>query len=968
MFLDGPANTEQPPLQIRQMTVLLASLAAVAAAAPATDTGTVWRYGTDALALEFDKSTGAWTGVTCRGKALALPAENPAPCSINQDQRWVPDAGTPARFVAIFEPAPNTVDTTVAVGDWTLVTEHTLFPESSRIRRRARIFWNGAAPTKLRGLSLPAPTIACDGQGQWVFPGNWPPSRRHAAEFVAGSRRSQSRPPAPAVYQFGPRRSLLSVHDMLRPDADNGSVTVVESEGALAMHQAFHILAHMPPGSSQSVGDAWFWFVDGDADDALLRIHDLLGDLGCSVPADRPSWMESAILYSFHPGGTIGSGFRDLGGFAPATAYLDRIADLGCNAIWIMPVEDRAVYHPRDYYAFQAGLGTPEEFRALVSRAHDLGFHVLQDIVPHGGSNDCPRALAHPEWLAQEEDGSTLGYWCFDFHWPEWRDYMADVARHYVRTYDVDGYRVDACSGSKIPNWNPQIPYARASFAKLQGGLSMLRGLRAAVKESKPQRGAILAESNSSVQGAVSDAIYDFDFCYNVLHGLRKSPPEEFVRDLRRWLHEQEAAGPAGLLRLRHIESHDSLRSQLWYGLEAQRALMALSVFIPGIPLVYDGCETGSRREFQTMFRLRRQFPELNGGSADYLSVPAPPGVFACLRRKGTDRSLVLINFNPAPAVFADGESDLALPPYSYRVLRNGRAYPEPEGHPERPAPARAAATGEWAVRIGDVVIDIDPATGLPEQARNGGKSTTGAWDLYLPATHSPRRAPTLERTARGIVSRRQYGTSTLEIAYTPDGIEATWNGGVPEGAALAIPFEQARAWRAEAAEGAFADDYSLRGPAGPGSVGNIYWHPQGGNVVWDSLLHPFPANRPGSIAARTDARELALHFPVAPARARWFDRMGDDARLTAVLAWSDPESPRPAGERLALSFRPVAVPATEGPSLQAVAGGWELRGAPFRLRPRQGRRHRRHGRRHCAPDRRLHRCRLRPGTRALRR
>lgn len=919
-------DTEHAMPRPSRLALPLALLAAALTAAPLTETATAWRFGDAAsLALEIDKTSGAWTGLTVAGRNLVPEGESIPACRLNSDNRWLPDNEFPSRLESVLPVGENGMQVTLAFGDWTVAIEYTLFPETRRLRRRASLTWNGPEEIKLRGFALTAPALAVDPEsGLWFNPGNWPPSRRAAAEFVPGTRRSHNRQPVPLVVQYAPGRSLLGAHDLLRPDADNGSVTVEEKTGALAVSQAFHTLARMRPGNRQSVGDAWLWFVENDADAALLRFHDLLRDLDCVVPADRPAWLESAVLHSFHPGGTIGSTFRDLGGFAPATAYLDRIADLGCNAIWIMPIEDVSVYHPRDYYKFQEGLGTGEEYRALVARAHELGMHVLQDIVPHGGRNTFPRALEHPEWLVQEEDGSTLGYWCFDFNWPEWRDYMADVARHYVREYNIDGYRVDACGGSKIANWNPAIPYERASFALLQGGMNMLRGLRGAVKEFKPERGAILAESNSDAQGAVSDAIYDFTFCYNVLHDLRKRPAAEFVRDLRLWLHEQAAAGPEGLLRLRHIESHDSLRALGWYGLEPQRALFALSAFIPGIPLVYHEGEEGSSEEFRTIIRLRRQFPELNGGSADYLSVPAPPGVFACLRQRDQHRSLVLINFNSTPAVFPDGMSDLELPPFAYRILRNGRLYPEPVARPEAPA-ARPNPPG--LVTCGTLALELDPATGLPRAAYRNGEPVTGAWDLFLPAG-TPPAEPAVFQGDRA--AQRRHGDSTLRIAYEETGLRLNWDGPVPRGAALAIPLTQAKIWSAHAAEGVFADEYRVRHPAGNGFNSSIYWHPQGTSVVWDSLPHPFPADGTGALAAGN----FRLGLPQPPPRARWFERIGDDQRLTAVLAWHDPESPLPESSELRLDLS--ASGTTKRPSVPALipaGGGWELGNAPFRLR-----------------------------------
>jgi glycosidase len=194
---------------------------------------------------------------------------------------------------------------------------------------------------------------------------------------------------------------------------------------------------------------------------------------------------------------------------------------------------------------------------------------------------------------------------------------MGNVASFYTREYGLDGFRIDAVGGSHIPNWNPAIPYARASLSQSQGGFAMQRAIRSAVRAVRPD-GAILAEAGEDVFGATSDAIYDFDLCYNVLHDFRRSPPEVYVPRLRRWLHEQQCAETPDLLRLRHVESHDSLRSGLWYGVDAQRALVALTSWIPGIPLVYHEMEDGSFDVFRKIFRVRHALAELNGGAADY--------------------------------------------------------------------------------------------------------------------------------------------------------------------------------------------------------------------------------------------------------------------------------------------------------------------------------------------------------------
>jgi len=428
--------------------VLLAAVwAAGAAAAPP-----LLRQG--AVTIAIDAETGGLGEIRWGNELLARPRPGLIPFDLRQDAQWVIGPGTtPLKLVAVQQVDARQATATVRAGDWQIVVSYRMDDKWPMLTRSARITWQGSQPTKLKGVWFGSPAFAAGKDTYYYSPGVYPPNRFPTDGLRAGTTHGFHHSPAPLIVQLAPRRTALWLTDERTPDSDRPSVTVTEMDGALRVSQGFNALARMRPGESQSVGAACLWLLEGDGQQALGRIHDWMRRHGQLVPADRPEWFRDAVLYSFHPGGTIGSGFRDLGGFAAAMPLLDRIAALGADAIWIMPIEDLSVYHPRDYYKFQEGLGTADEYRALVARAHQLGLHVLQDCVPHGGRNDFPRAKQHPEWLVYDEDGSTLSYWCFDFNWPTWRQYMAGVARHYVSQFAVDGDRVDAVSGSKIPNW-----------------------------------------------------------------------------------------------------------------------------------------------------------------------------------------------------------------------------------------------------------------------------------------------------------------------------------------------------------------------------------------------------------------------------------------------------------------------------------------------------------------------------------
>ena len=972
-------------------TILTSCLVCLSLAAGAADGSLVLRSGR--LSLTLDAQTGAWSDVRWDDRALGPQRENRPPLDVKQDADWLVGAKhTQVKLRSLKRESPTAATATLAIGDWAVAVRYALDAKRPLLTRTARLTWNGPAATKLKGFWLGAPSMTLDKAGGYFFPGQYPPRRHGAAELQEGVTRNMGQSLAPVVVQLGPRLSALWISDELTAASDRASATVREHAGSVEVSQAFAAQGHMRPGDAQDIGAACLWLVDGDGEAALRQIHAWMRLRGHVAPADRPDWFRDAAIYSFHPGGTIGSGFRDLGGFGPATRLLDQIAALGLNTIWIMPIEDASVYHPRDYYRFQEGLGTADEYRALVARAHQLRLHVLQDLVPHGGRNDYPRAKEHPEWLAYEEDGSTLSYWCYDFNWPAWRDYIAGVARHYVTQFGVDGYRVDAVSGSRITNWSEKIPYARASFAQLQGGLNMLRSIRGAVKESKPREGAVLAEVQGSVYGTAADAVYDFTGCYQVFHDLRKLPAPEFVARLRRWLHEQQYAETPDLLRLRHIESHDSLRAQLWYGAAPMRAMLAMSAWIDGVPLVYHEMENGHEAAIKQIFAVRDALPELRRGAPDYLSVEAPAGVFAWLRSDGTNAAIACVNFESA---FVEGELRVplaALPealrkaPKVTQVCHSGLTGCNPtevqDGVLSVPIVAAPFAYGVCAIRrdriptVGNPGADrglaseaappatvsphalmlkapadfstvnwrawIDSHAGLLEQFEAKGQGMLGPADLYLPSDYRASAGKaSVRRESDNVIAERTYGPARLEIRYEPRstglGVHARWLGDKrPAMASLYLPFPAA-GWMARTAEGSLHGAFRARHLTSDGLLGSIYWRPQGTNVVWDSLVQPFGDD--AAVSAIGGGFPLQLNFPAGqpPARVQWLDRIADRPQLGALLSWSDPSAPQgSASAELAFQIGdPLARPTVNPVSrfLRPAAGGWEYENDSFRLR-----------------------------------
>lgn len=937
-----------------------------------TPEGTV--FGTGRFAVRLDAQTG-WAGeVLCDGQAVVKAADTRQVFDLRQGETWVTGGGSKIEGRGVERIASDAIRSRMRTGEWQVDACLQIFPERRMLRRWFEITWQGAADTKIKGFWFQGGVLPLAGEGGYLYPAKYPPQRTAAAELSEGRKTGSGRSPYPLVAETGGGWSAVWVTDELPAYSDRGSVGAQEGKGAIRVTQAFNMQGHMRRGVTQTVGDAWLWLKPGGAEEALTRMGEWFETVGQVPPADRPDWLKRVILYSFHPGGTIGSNCKDLGGFPSATALLPHIRDLGCNAVWLMPLEDKSIYWPRDYYKLQEGLGTPDDYKAFTARARGLGLRVWQDCVPHGGCNEFPRAKEHPEWLAQNEDGSTLYYWCFDFNWPTWIGYMRDVVSFYTREYGLDGFRIDACGGSYIPNWNPEIPYARASHAQAQGGLAMQRALREAVKAVRPD-GANLAEVGASIHGAVSDSTYDFDLCYHVLHDFRKSPAEVFVPRLRRWLHEQQCAEIPELVRMRHVESHDSLRSGLWYGADAQRALVALTAWIHGIPMVYHEMEDGHYEAYRRIFHVRREVEELSTGAADYLSVSAPEGVFACLRTGAGQASVVLVNLSGKPArgavavpaealpetargagwardlmtgakvVAHGGRMEVSLPPFGHTVLRFGaRALPGLASVTGEVFPAAASAGRTLKVASAEGTLRVDAATGLATAWQAGWLRTVAlAMDVALPEGLARGGAAAVRALADGSVeSVREFGGHTLKISYVKAGdgvrVRAAWQGGVPEGAALVFALPEAARWQAATAEGVFESPFRVRHPGCDGEVGSIYRLPQGTAALWDSRLHPFgPDAARARVGAEVDGRRVAFGFDPErlPSSVQVLERVGDAYGMRVMMAWREETHGAAAGgdELVFTVGGGQAAAGAVDARLTAAGGGWQFENAHYRAR-----------------------------------
>lgn len=390
------------------------------------------------------------------------------------------------------------------------------------------------------------------------------------------------------------------------------------------------------------------------------------------LPAPRDAVMYGVIPSRFGPRG-----------LPDVTARLDELRELGVNTLWISPVNEASPgdfgYEVMDHLRLRRDYGRPADLKRLVREAHARDMRVLLDIVPnhtfdeHAWLQDqLERGTASPwhSWYDRDEHGEPTHYFDWErlpnleYDNADVRRYMTDAFLHWIREYDVDGFRVDAAWAvqQRRPGFWPE--------------------LRRRIAEVKPDA-MLLAEASARDPYWASsgfDAAYDWGSelgQWAWKDGFRNG--SAFVERLHRGIAGSvDAARAAHALTLRFVDNNDTGdRFATRHGLEMARLGAALTMTLPGIPLVYTGQEVGAdyqpyddpepidwganpalRESITQLAHLRHRLPVLRSDSFQRYERASAPGTYGYWRGAAGDaeRALVLLNFSTrAHEVRVDG-------------------------------------------------------------------------------------------------------------------------------------------------------------------------------------------------------------------------------------------------------------------------------------------------------------------------
>lgn len=483
-------------------------------------------------------------------------------------------------------------------------------------------------------------------------------------------------------------------------------------------------------GTAEGPGELYFNIElearDGTSD--FIRAAVIVGEDGTVRSmryAETAAWINRAVVYEIFPlsfGPTEASGTPASPGrrFDEITAELDYIAKMGFTTLWFMPVFHNQFmdqlsggYNIVDLYNVDPKLGTNEDFKALIQRAHELGLRVILDITPSHVSPVHPwveslRELgedspfyehiqtvpnAHTRGLDnrganlaeiwQSEGGRNLyrKYDGFgDLANVNWDDddlqaRMLDVLAYWVREFDVDGWRFDVY-------WGPWRRYGPDRFGRpvreLMKRIKPDAWLLGEIAGTGPSTEVYYADDDhgTAVVGGI-DAGYDWNFYHDGIRGMYGN-----LRNYDNLAHNNGFWPGPNARYFRFLENHDETRIAKVLGSNPDRVLPLAGFLLTttGIPMIYQGQEVnfgnigGDERRrpvswetdrngefaatYQRLSHARTSFPAF--ATQDLITLNTSNGVYAYVRPYLDENAVVLINFagdartvsiNPTPHV-----------------------------------------------------------------------------------------------------------------------------------------------------------------------------------------------------------------------------------------------------------------------------------------------------------------------------
>lgn len=189
------------------------------------------------------------------------------------------------------------------------------------------------------------------------------------------------------------------------------------------------------------------------------------------------TWYEKGIFYHMYPLGMTGAPKQNTqegitNRFDELNDWIPHIQSLGCNAIYIGPLFESSShgYDTRDYRLVDRRLGDNTAFKNFVALCHKSGIQVVVDgVFNHTGREFFAfKDIQEKRWDSPYKDwykgvnfqgnspaNDGFGYEAWQGHYelpclnlwnPAVREYLFEVIRFWIDTFDIDGIRLDCAN------------------------------------------------------------------------------------------------------------------------------------------------------------------------------------------------------------------------------------------------------------------------------------------------------------------------------------------------------------------------------------------------------------------------------------------------------------------------------------------------------------------------------------------
>ncbi|GFZ76404.1 neopullulanase [Paenibacillus marchantiophytorum] len=457
-----------------------------------------------------------------------------------------------------------------------------------------------------------------------------------------------------------------------------------------------------------------------------------------------PEWAKSAIFYQIMPdrfangdtsndpegvlewGGqpTINSHFGgDLQGIID---HLDYLTELGVTAIYLTPIFEAPSNHKYDtvdYRKIDPHFGDTALLKELVAACHAQEIKVVLDAVFNHSSVDFPpfrdvltngKQSKYVDWFhirdfpVEVKEEGPLNYETFGFFAsmpklnttnPEVKQYLLDVAEHWLKEVKIDGWRLDVANEIDHSFW---------------------RDFRKVVKHANPEAyiiGEAWSDSLRWLLGDQFDSVMNYPFSDRVLPFFQAEQPNglSFAENMNHILMRYPTPTNEVLFNL--LGSHDTPRVLTMFKENKNRLKLAVTFLLTylGTPCIFYGDEIGLKGEqdpdcrkcmewdesrqdkdlfnfYKRLIALRKEHEVLRFGRFTFLRADAEDGRIIYERSNEKEVFTIWMNhaeetsilaqpadletedwqdaFSGEPVKPIDGFISMELEPFGFRILR----------------------------------------------------------------------------------------------------------------------------------------------------------------------------------------------------------------------------------------------------------------------------------------------------------